>query len=404
MSNTLIRKKNIKQTRAKPHASQAQAAKRAAQLKRQLRACEERWQAVMNNPIMGITVLDQDHRFIMTNPTFQAMVGYNDAELKTLTALDITPPSQRDLNRRLFRELQEGKRKHYELIKQLKRKDGKFIWIQLHVFEVPNRRSVRQNTFGMVFDITEKVQAQEALQLAKVELARATQSSRMGAVTASIAHEINQPLSAIRTDANAGLRWITLTPPDVDETRNNLERIVHDTQRAADVVHNVRAIFKSDETSRSSIDLNQLINEVLTLTQDDLQNRAIVVRTELDEKLTSVVANKLQLQQVLFNLVTNAVEAMDSIADRSKLLLIKSEVGNDGGVNIVVEDTGTGIDPEDSERIFDSFFTTKDTGMGVGLSICRSIIESHGGRLSASSGHPYGAVFRFTLPGSSPTT
>src|SRR6516225_9951135 len=105
MSNTLIRKKNIKHTRAKPHASQAQAAKRAAQLKRQLRACEERWQAVMNNPIMGITVLDQDHRFIMTNPTFQAMVGYNDAELKTLTALDITPPSQRDLNRRLFREL-----------------------------------------------------------------------------------------------------------------------------------------------------------------------------------------------------------------------------------------------------------------------------------------------------------
>jgi signal transduction histidine kinase len=137
--------------------------------------------------------------------------------------------------------------------------------------------------------------------------------------------------------------------------------------------------------------------------QDDLQSQAIVVRTELDEKLSSVVANKLQLQQVLFNLVSNAVEAMDSVADRSKLLLIKSEVGKDGRVNIAVEDTGTGIAPEAGERIFNSFFTTKDTGMGIGLSICRSIIESHGGRLSASAGHPYGAVFRFTLPGSSPT-
>ena len=213
MAHSLIRKKNIKQTGAKRPVPRTQGAKRLAQLKRELRASEERWQAVMNNPIMGVTVLDQDHRFMMTNPTFQALVGYNDAELKRLTALDITPPSQRDINRRLFRELQEGKRKHYELIKQLKRKDGKFIWIQLHVFEIPNRGSVRQNTFGLVFDITEKVQSQAALQLARVELARATQSSRMGAVTASIAHEINQPLSAIRTNANAGLRWITLTPP-----------------------------------------------------------------------------------------------------------------------------------------------------------------------------------------------
>ena len=247
------------------------------------------------------------------------------------------------------------------------------------------------------------MQSQAALQLARLELARATQASRMGAMTASIAHEINQPLAAIRTNANAGLRWITKTPPDVYETRNNLERIVHDTQRATDVVHNVRAIFKSDETFRSAIDLNRLIKEVLTLTQDDLQSRAIVVRTELDEKLTAVLANRLQLQQVLLNLITNAVEAMDSVTDRRRLLLIKSEVGKDGAVDIAVEDTGTGINPEDDERIFSSFFTTKDTGMGMGLSICRSIIESHGGRLSASSGHPYGAVFRFTLPGSSHT-
>ena len=195
-------------TGPKRRAAQPKAVKRLAQLERELRINEARWQAVMDNPIMGVTVLGPDHRFTMTNPTFQAMVGYTDTELKKLTAIDITPSGHRDLNRTLFKELQDGKRDHFELIKQLQRKDNKLIWIQLHVFGIPNRTSsVGQHTFGMIFDITEKMQAQDALQVAQAEIAQSTQSSRMGAMTASIAHEIKQPLAVIMTNANAGLRW-----------------------------------------------------------------------------------------------------------------------------------------------------------------------------------------------------
>ena len=157
-------------TGRKRRAAQPKAVKRLAQLERELLINEKRWQAVMHNPIMGVTVLGADHRFIMTNPTFQAMVGYTDAELKKLTAIDITPSDQRDLNRRLFKELQEGKRNNYELVKQLQRKDGKLIWIQLHVFGIPDGGAVGQHTFGMIFDITEKMYAQDALQALKRSL------------------------------------------------------------------------------------------------------------------------------------------------------------------------------------------------------------------------------------------
>jgi len=329
----------------------------------------------------------------MTNPTFQTMVGYTDTELKKLTAIDITPSDHRDLNRRLFKELQEGKRNHFELIKQLQRKDNKLIWIQLHVFGIPNRTSsVGQHTFGMIFDITEKMQAQDALQVAQAEIAQSTQSSRMGAMTASIAHEIKQPLAAIMTNANAGLRWIGQMPPNVAETRMALERIVHESQRTDDVVQNIRAMFKSEGSSRTSVDLNELINEVLTLTKGEIQKRAIIVRTKLDENLPPATANRVQLQQVLFNLVTNAIEAMDSVSIPNRQLLIKSEPGTSGDVSVAIEDTGVGIDLEHIDQIFSSFFTTKGSGMGMGLSICRSIIESHGGRLWASRGSPRGAV------------
>jgi PAS domain S-box-containing protein len=398
MTNKPIRKSR-KQPKPKRQAAQPKAVKRLAQLERELRVNEERWQAVMNNPIMGVTVLGPDHRFIMANPTFQAMVGYTDAELKKLTAIDITPSDQRDLNSRLFKELQEGKRNNYELIKQLQRKDGKLIWIQLHVFGISNRTSsVGQHTFGMIFDITEKMQAQDALQVAQAKLAQSAQSSRMGAMTASIAHEIKQPLAAIMTNANAGLRWIGQTPPNVAETRMALERIVDESQRTDDVVQNIRAMFKSDASSRTSVDMNELINEVLTLAKGDLQRRAIIVHTILDNNLPPVMANRVQLQQVLFNLVTNAIEAMEPVGERDRQLLIKSEPGTEGEVSLAVEDSGTGIDPKHIERVFSSFFTTKDKGMGMGLSICRSIIESHGGRLWASRGSRHGSVFQFTLP------
>jgi PAS domain S-box-containing protein len=370
--------------------------KNFAQLERELRANEERWRAVFFNPFMGITVLDENFHFIMTSPTFQAMVSYTDDELKRLTPLDITPAADdREINKTLFRELQQGKRQHFELVKRLQRKDGKLIWIQLYVFRIPDG-SNGQHTFGMVFDITEKMQAQNALQNAQAELARSAHVSRMGAMTASIAHEINQPLAAIVANANAALRWMARTPPDVAEARESLEQIVHEGQRAADVIQSVRSMFKSKEVASISIDLNQLIHEVLALVQGTLKKHGVVVRTELDEALIPVTGNRVQLQQVLFNLVTNAIEAMELVPERT--MLVKSELESGGEVRVTVEDSGSGIDPKVIDRIFNSFFTTKADGMGMGLSICRSIIESHGGRLWASPGITRGTVFRFTLP------
>jgi PAS domain S-box-containing protein len=369
---------------------------RVAQLERELRANEERWGAVMANPFMGITVLDHNHYFIMTNSTYQNMVGYTNDELKKLTPLDITPAGEREINKGLFDELQEGKRRHFELVKQLQRKDGKLIWIQLYVFKILDRDSIGQNTFAMAFDITEKMQAQDALQVAHAELARSTHVSRMGAMTASIAHEINQPLGAIVANAGAGLRWLARTPPDLAEVRESFELIVSDGRHAAEVIQGLRSMFQSKELAHGSIDLNQLIHEVLALVQGALQRHRIIVRTELDGTLGPVTGNRVQLQQVLFNLVNNAIEAMGSALDRK--MRIKSELESGGDVRVTVEDSGGGIDPKDIDKIFSTFFTTKLEGMGMGLSICRSIIESHGGRLWASPGPSRGAVFQFTLP------
>jgi len=374
--------------------------KSVAKLAHELRANEERWGAVMASPFMGITVLDRNQYFMMANATFQNMVGYTNDELKKLTALDITPAVERETNKVLFKELQEGKRPHFELVKRLQRKDGRLIWIQLYVFRIPDRESIGQHTFGMSFDITDKMRAQDALQIAYAELARYAQVSRMGAMTASIAHEINQPLGAMVANASAGLRWMAQRPPALDESRDCFEQIVADGQRAADVIQSVRAMFQSKGLGRVSINLNELIHEVLTLVQRTLQRHGVVVNTELDTMLIPVAGNRVQLQQVIFNLVTNAIEAMEPVADRR--MLVKSEIEHGGGVRITIEDSGSGIDPKNIDQIFGSFFTTKAEGMGMGLSICRSIIESYGGRLWASPGRPQGAVFQFTIPVGTP--
>jgi two-component system, NtrC family, sensor kinase len=230
------------------------------------------------------------------------------------------------------------------------------------------------------------------------ELARAERLTAMAAMTASIAHEINQPLAAMVTNANAGLRWMTRVTPDLDETRKALQSIVGDGQRAADVINGIRAMFKADEQTPVSLDLNQLIHEVLALGQNEIQKHTIAVYTKLDEALPPVTVNRVQLQQVIFNLVMNAIDAMASVTDRKRILQIKSKFDIREEVHITIEDSGTGIDPKNIERIFKAFYTTKTKGMGIGLSICRSIIEFHGGRLWASQGNPHGAVFHVVLP------
>jgi PAS domain S-box-containing protein len=362
------------------------------------RTSEERWQSLLENPIFGVTFLSKDQRYEGTNQTFQAMVGYTGEELRGISPLDISVPGERELNAVLFKELQRGERNHYEMIKQLRRKDQKLIWTHLYVFAITDRKSGARLPFGIVFDITDKKHAEDVLEQTRAELIRAARLNQMGAMTGSIAHEISQPISSMVAAANAALSWLERASPDVEETKALLDGIVRDGRRATDVIKGIRSMFKAHPEERSLVDLNGLIREVLVLARSELRKSLIEIRTELDENLPKLTADRVQLQQVIFNLISNAIDAMSAVAGRDRILRIKSECRESERVVIAVEDSGIGVALENIDRIFKSFFTTKTDGMGMGLAICQSIVESHGGKLSASPAHPHGAVFEIVLP------
>jgi C4-dicarboxylate-specific signal transduction histidine kinase len=230
------------------------------------------------------------------------------------------------------------------------------------------------------------------------ELARVTRLTTMGAATASIAHEINQPLAAIVTNGNVGLRWLMRAEPDLDEVRSALQRIVDDGLRAAEVIGSIRVMFRKDHREKTPVNFNDIIREVLALANGELESHQVTVRTDLREGHSEIMADRIQLQQVFLNLIRNAAEAMASVTDRARLLVVTSGSSEADDVRVTVEDAGPGIDPMDIDRIFHAFFTTKSHGMGMGLAICRSIIEAHDGRLWVSPGKPHGAVFHIQFP------
>ncbi len=246
-------------------------------------------------------------------------------------------------------------------------------------------------------------QAEELLHALQAEVAQVARLTTMGELAASIAHEIRQPLAAVVNNANAGLRWLKHQPPNLKQVRAALKRIVRDSERGGDVIGSIQGMLKKVEEERARLDINDLIREVMRLVQDELKNREVSSRAELADDLPRVLADRIQLRQVILNLIMNAIEAMVSVSDRARVLRVRSENHGDDGVLVAVEDSGSGISPEDMDRIFETFFTTKSEGMGMGLSICRSIVESHGGRISASRANPRGSVFQFFLPTAEPT-
>jgi signal transduction histidine kinase len=232
----------------------------------------------------------------------------------------------------------------------------------------------------------------------RVAFAQATRLTTMGEMAASIAHEVNQPLAAIVANANAGLRWLANAAPDLSKVQAVLQRVVRDGHRASEVVGSVRAMIKRDVQQKAPLQVNKLIEDVVGLLQTDIQSEQISLVLELPSGPVSVLADRVQLQQVILNLITNAIEAMRAAPQQSRSLRIGTKHGEADSLLVSVEDSGTGIDAKDRDRIFEPFFTTKPRGMGLGLSICRSIIEAHGGRLWAAPGQLRGTVFQFTLP------
>jgi PAS domain S-box-containing protein len=255
---------------------------------------------------------------------------------------------------------------------------------------------------GTVMDITERRHAEEALRTVQAELVRVARLTTMGELVASIAHEINQPLAGVAARANACLRWLTGNKPDLDAARESVSRIVRDAHRASDVIRSLRALTRKSGPQLMPLEINDAIQEVLALTGNELRQHGVALRTDLSIEVRPVLGDRVQLQQVLLNLITNAVDAMSAVMDHARELTLSSARTEGDGFIVTITDTGAGLEPMIAERIFEPFFTTKSEGLGMGLSICRTIIESHGGELWVSPNVPYGTVFRFTVPGVPP--
>jgi C4-dicarboxylate-specific signal transduction histidine kinase len=251
---------------------------------------------------------------------------------------------------------------------------------------------------GVGRHITERKRAEEALRSTQAELAHANRVATMGHLTASVAHEVSQPIAATVLNAQAALRWLGAQPPNLNEVRQILGQITDDSKRAGDVIGRIRALIKKAPPRKEGLEINEAILEVIALTRWEVVQNGVSVRTQLAEGLPFIQADRVQLQQVILNLIINAVEAMSGASEGARELLISTGGDASNGVLFSLRDSGPGLDPANLERLFDAFYTTKSSGLGMGLSICRSIIEAHGGRIWAGANEPRGAVFHFTLP------
>ena len=251
---------------------------------------------------------------------------------------------------------------------------------------------------GAIQDVTERRLAEEALGKARSELTHVARVTSLGVMTASIAHEVNQPLSGIVTNASTCLRMLAAEPPNIDGARETARRTIRDGHRASDVISRLRALFGNKEPTSEVVDLNEATREVVALTSSELRRGGVSLRLELAEGLSLVTGDRVQLQQVILNLILNASDAMSGVEDRARQLLIRTESNEDDGVRLTVQDTGVGFERQHVEQLFDAFYTTKRKGMGMGLSVSRSIIESHRGRLWAALNEGPGARFSFSIP------
>jgi C4-dicarboxylate-specific signal transduction histidine kinase len=278
------------------------------------------------------------------------------------------------------------------------RKDGSRFWASVLITALRNEAGELVGFSKLTHDISERKRAEEALQKAQAELGRVTRVTTMGELTASIAHEVSQPLTAALTNGNACLRWLARETPDLNEARAAVERMMRDANRASDVIRRIRTLVQKTELEKIRLDINDLIQEVVALLRGEVRKNEIALRTELAADLPSVFGDRVQLQQVLLNLIINGIEAMHPVRDRPKQLLLSSERRKSDEVFVAVRDSGTGLDARSAEKIFTAFFTTKPHGIGMGLSISHSIIAAHNGRLWAVANEGPGATFQFTLP------
>jgi PAS domain S-box-containing protein len=367
--------------------------KRAEAALRRSEAYSAEAQRLSQTGSFGWTIADR--KAIWSKETYR-ILGYDQTVKPSVESVlaRIHPDDLQIVQSQLDRE-QRGER-HFDFEHRLLMPDGQVKDLHVRAQRVAFG-SGSDEIVGAVMDITEAKRAQEALQAAQAELAHATRVTTLGEMTASIAHEVNQPLAGIVTNGEAGLRWLTRDDPQIEEARHAIERIIRDADRATGVVRRIRALSKKAAPEMTQLDINDVINEAMLLVQREVLSHRVAMRLELASGLPPVVGDRVQLQQVIINLAMNGIEAMADVPDRQRRLVVRSEVYESHAL-VAVQDAGTGIDPENANRVFGAFYTTKSDGMGMGLSISRSIVEAHGGRIRATNNEGPGATIQFTLP------
>ena len=361
-----------------------------------IRESEERFRTLFDKANDAIFLENERDEIVEVNERACAMLGYSRQELLTMKVSDLQAPEMREQAVGVIRgELERHGDAPFETVDL--HRSGRRILVE--VTNTPIFDHGHKLVLSVARDVTERKRAAEALQQMHEQLAHANRVATMGQLTASIAHEIAQPIGAVYNRANAAINFLNRNPPDLEEVREAISRIADAADRAREIIVRIREQVKKAPPQKDCFDLNEAIEEVLLLANNAITKDAIAVQTGFAKGLPPVQGDRVQLQQVALNLILNAMEAMRSVDDRSRKLQITTQENEAGGVLVTVSDTGPGIPPETLERVFESFFTTKSSGMGIGLSICRSIVEAHGGSLRASANEPRGATFQFSLPG-----
>jgi PAS domain S-box-containing protein len=383
--------------------SQAAISLENAHLYNDLQEREAKIRRLVDSNIIGIMIWDFQGRIIEANEAFLGMLGYSREELISgrIGWAELTPAEWARADQDALAQVSAtGSCRSYE--KEYSRKDGSRVPVLVAgaLFEWNRDEGV-----AFVIDMTDRKRAEAKLRSserrlldAQMELAHVTRVTTLGELTASIAHEVNQPLAGVIANAEAGLRWLNREIPDLDAARRSMEMIVGDGNRASEVVRRVRALAKKTDIEKVSLEVNELLSEVIVLVRGELISQQVSVRTEFASALPNILGDRVQLQQVIINLVMNGIEAMQSVTDRQRELVIRSGQDENSRVFVRVSDCGVGISAENADRLFNPFFTTKSGGMGMGLSICRSIIDAHGGRLWATANVSRGATVQFVLP------
>jgi PAS domain S-box-containing protein len=364
-----------------------------------LRASEERFRRYFELGLVGMAMTSPTKGILEVNDELCRILGYSRSEFVKLNWAEMTHPDDLAADIVQFNRVLAGEIDGYTLDKRWIRKDGGVINSIMSGKCVRRADGTVDYFVGLVQDITKRKRSEEALRVAQAELAHMARVTMMGEMAASVAHEVNQPLTAVVTNGDAGLRWLSQNPPNVEEAMLAMKEMIRQGHRASEVITRIRALIKKGPPRIALVHINQLVEDTLMLTRQQGAEHGVTLKMELAAELHPISGDSVQLQQVLVNLIINAIEATSAKNNSLREVVLSSTRQETGEVVVAVRDSGIGIDPRQADQLFRPFFTTKATGLGMGLAISRSIIESHGGRLWAVVNERHGATFQFSLPG-----